>query len=451
MTMSKFLRTCAAVTVLANAVAGPATAQLLPGLPSTPLDRAIDDQVLRDVERRVEDQVQSTRDQTGELVERVQEAFDDIAGEVTDIAKLPGIVSAPEGRPVDLDTVDGWLVIRDEWVLIADVAQLPAIAALGLDVLEEDPLANGTERLLIVSFRGDEARLRDVQQRLGALGIETLDRNHVYLSSAPLPASAIAMSAKGASSVSGQSLPVGLIDTDIDETHPAFKGFSLMETDFVAQGALRPQAHGTAVASLLAQNLPASTAKDVPSLRAASVFFLASDGTTGATSASLVRAIDWMLAQDVRVINFSLSGPPNAALEKMIARSRKAGVVIVAAVGNDGPAARPLYPAAYDGVIGVTAVDADGKVYRWANRGDYVDVAARGVSVEVAKAGGGSTLDSGTSLAAPRVTAWLARSLSRAGADADAMSLIQQSARPTSKAGRDTLTGYGILSADPSS
>ena len=57
------------------------------------------------------------------------------------------------------------------------------------------------------------------------------------------------------------------------------------------------------------------------------------------------------------MINVSLVGPRNALLERVVASLVSRGHLIVAAVGNDGPAAPPLYPAAYDGVVGVTAVD----------------------------------------------------------------------------------------------
>ena len=56
-----------------------------------------------------------------------------------------------------------------------------------------------------------------------------------------------------------------------------------------------------------------------------------------------------------KVVTISLVGPRNAVLERAIGAAQRKGVVVVAAVGNDGPAAPPAYPASYDGVVAVTA------------------------------------------------------------------------------------------------
>ena len=79
---------------------------------------------------------------------------------------------------------------------------------------------------------------------------------------------------------------------------------------------------------------------------------------TGGAVDAVAAAFGWLAREQVAVINVSLVGPRNALLERVVASLVKRGHVIVAAVGNEGPAAPPLYPAAYDGVVGVTAVDA---------------------------------------------------------------------------------------------
>jgi hypothetical protein len=104
------------------------------------------------------------------------------------------------------------------------------------------------------------------------------------------------------------------------------------------------------------------------------------------------------------VVNISLAGPPNAVVERMVARHIAGGGDIVAAVGNGGPFSGMIYPAAYPGVVGVTATDASGRVYALASTGPHVDVAARGVDVPVAALSGRMTV-SGTSYAAPVIAA----------------------------------------------
>ena len=80
----------------------------------------------------------------------------------------------------------------------------------------------------------------------------------------------------------------------------------------------------------------------------------------------------------------------------MVAGFLARGHLLVAAVGNDGPAARPLYPAAFEPVVAVTAVDKQKKIYRWANQGPQVDFAAWGVNAPVTI----SRIDSGIRSAA---------------------------------------------------
>ena len=90
----------------------------------------------------------------------------------------------------------------------------------------------------------------------------------------------------------------------------------------------------------------------------------------------------------IPVINLSLSGPANPLLEAMAAHVSAKGHILVAAVGNEGPHAAPQFPAAYENVVGVTAVDQQDRVYLYANQGDYVDFAASGVDTSVAKSSG---------------------------------------------------------------
>jgi Subtilase family len=87
---------------------------------------------------------------------------------------------------------------------------------------------------------------------------------------------------------------------------------------------------------------------------------------------------------------------------------RREGVVFIAAAGNQGPVAPPSYPAAYPDVIAVTAVNRKGENYRHANRGSYIDVSAPGVDVLAALPDGRTGYRTGTSFAAPFVTAIVA-------------------------------------------
>ena len=128
------------------------------------------------------------------------------------------------------------------------------------------------------------------------------------------------------------------------------------------------------------------------------------------------------------------------------------GMILVAAAGNGGKDAPPAYPAAHPDVIAVTAIDADGRIYKKANRGDYIDLAAPGVDVWAAKAGGGGSYRSGTSFAVPFVTAAIALEQS-AMPNATAKQLLAKlraGAQDLGAKGHDPVYGDGLLTAPKS-
>jgi hypothetical protein len=99
-------------------------------------------------------------------------------------------------------------------------------------------------------------------------------------------------------------------------------------------------------------------------------------GPAGGNALAIARAVDWLIGRQVRVITISLVGPANPVLARAMTAALQRGAVIVAAVGNDGPAAPPAYPASYPGVLAVTAVDARNRALIEAGRALHLDYAA---------------------------------------------------------------------------
>jgi len=235
---------------------------------------------------------------------------------------------------------------------------------------------------------------------------------------------------------------IGLIDTGVATNLPLFNHVTLVQRAFNASGA-QPKLHGTAVAHLMAGT------KRNPQ-RATKIFVADIFGgprETSGSSFALIKALDWLAAQGVPVINISLSGPRNPAVAKAIARITRKGHTIVAAAGNDGPAAPPVFPGAYEGVVGVTAVDGENRVYRYANRGTYVDFSARGVAVTAIDAKGAVRDATGTSFAAPVIAARLAGQLRSpdAAAAQQAIRALEAEARDLGPPGRDPIYGAGLI------
>src|SRR2546423_11491012 len=96
---------------------------------------------------------------------------------------------------------------------------------------------------------------------------------------------------------------------------------------------------------------------------------------------------------------FRSVGPPNRTLAGIVQNVLARGHLVVAAVGNDGPAAPPLYPAAWPGVVGVTAVDPRHQVLVEAQGGVQVKFAAPGAGMAAARLHQGHALVRGTSFA----------------------------------------------------
>ena len=200
----------------------------------------------------------------------------------------------------------------------------------------------------------------------------------------------------------GRGGAIGMIDGGV-ASHPSLAGASIEQKGFAG----RPQAtgHGTAVASLLAGNQGSFRgAATGARLYVADVY----GGSRAAGSASaIVKALGWLAGKRPQVINISLVGPPNKLVARAIQIVQSRGIRVVAAVGNDGPAAPPQYPASYPGVIAVTGVDARGRALPEAGKASHLDFAAPGADMAAALPGKGYAKVRGTSFAAPLAAARL--------------------------------------------
>jgi subtilisin family serine protease len=206
-----------------------------------------------------------------------------------------------------------------------------------------------------------------------------------------------------------------------------------------------PSPHGTAVASLLVgRDAAFSGAAPDAALYAADIYC---GQAAGGAVEVLAQALAWLAREQVAVINVSLVGPPNRLLERALHVIAAKGHLVVAAVGNDGPAAPPLFPAAYPGVVGVTGVSPSRRVLPEAGQGSHVVLAAPGADLAVARPGGGYLVARGTSFAAPLVAGLLAEALTSPDPQAAPLALarLAASAHDLGAAGRDPVYGLGLV------
>jgi hypothetical protein len=204
---------------------------------------------------------------------------------------------------------------------------------------------------------------------------------------------------------------IGVIDTDVDFRHPTFSGQKVTHKAFLPEGRSSSRNwHGTGVLAVLAGRPDSGTPGLInqASFYVANVFFAGDDGQPVTDTMSLLRALDWMKTSGVTLVNMSLTGMDDALIRKRIASLASQGLVFTAAAGNEGPVAGPSYPAAYPQVIAVTAVSKQLRIFPFANRGAYIDLAAPGVDVWTAVPDAREGYRSGTSFAVPFATALLA-------------------------------------------
>ena len=169
-----------------------------------------------------------------------------------------------------------------------------------------------------------------------------------------------------------------------------------------------PNWHGTSVLSLLAGAPKSSTPGLIPTANflIADAFFRNARGSAQTDTVRILEALQRLDDKGAQIINMSLVGPRDELVRRRIVdMSTRKGVLFIAAAGNDGERAPPGYPAAYEEVIAVTAVDSMRQSYADANRGSYISVAAPGVKIWTALPDNKEGMVTGTSFAAPFVTA----------------------------------------------
>ncbi|MEQ1618954.1 MAG: S8 family serine peptidase [Terricaulis sp.] len=247
------------------------------------------------------------------------------------------------------------------------------------------------------------------------------------VSATPAPRRARAFSAIGT---------MGVIDTGVDAAALG-EGVVVEQRSFAAASPTARE-HGSAVAALAASR--------GMRMHIADVFARSATGEQIASAESIAAALDWMMANNVAVINVSIEGPNNPVLQALVRRAYERGFVVVAAAGNGGPAARPAFPAAFEGSLAVTAIDGRDRPYIRANRGGYIDFAAHGVDISIST-GNENLVVSGTSFSAPLVAAQIATRLStpspeRAHAVVEELRLA---AVDLGVPGRDPIFGWGAI------
>lgn len=260
----------------------------------------------------------------------------------------------------------------------------------------------------------------------------------------------------------GTGCKVGVIDSGIDDKHPDLAGKVLFRRDYVNDGKPPGQfnVHGTHVAGTICAN---GSIKGVAPL--ASVIDYRVLNTTGSGSYEhIIKAINDSVTDGCNIINMSLGGAYNyAPMETAIKNAVAKNVLVVVAAGNEGPG-KISYPAYYQDVVGVGAVNFDrvtGNVNLpqtpwFSNSNNQVDVCADGYRVFSTLPNGTYGYLSGTSMASPCVAGFAAllweeynKKLSKTPSEDELYSILKNTTVDVLTVGNDFVAGAGFVTAYP--
>ncbi|MGB3635745.1 MAG: S8 family serine peptidase, partial [Rubrobacteraceae bacterium] len=247
----------------------------------------------------------------------------------------------------------------------------------------------------------------------------------------------------------GSGVRVAIVDDGIDSRHPDLADKIVLQKDFVNDDAVADDSsfgHGTHVAGIAAASTGngKGVAGGCPDCE---LFVAKATQDLSGTVSDVAEAIVWSADNDAAVINLSLSGFGASSVEKKaVDYATRKGAVVVGAAGNFGTN-EPLYPAAYSNAVSVVATDRSDKVAGFSNYGRSVDIAAPGVGVVSTLPGNKYGSLSGTSMAAPYVSALAGLLAGKDLSRSQVRRRIENGALDLGKKGKDARYGYGRINA----
>lgn len=246
-----------------------------------------------------------------------------------------------------------------------------------------------------------------------------------------------------------RSVTVAVVDTGIDKKHSIFSGRKITGYNFLATKR-RPSSnysdtngHGTHVAGIIADCTPQNV--NIMALRV----FDASGETTSIST--IDNALKYAYEHGAKVINLSLGNEDHfGTWDNTLRKIYNAGIPVIAAAGNYTESNEGLevnYPASLSTTIAVSAIDEDGTIADYSCRGSAVDFAAPGTNVICPSVGDGLASDSGTSMAAPHITAAVAMIYLKhpTYSISSIKQVLKNYAVDRGAAGKDSKYGYGVV------
>ena len=249
------------------------------------------------------------------------------------------------------------------------------------------------------------------------------------------------------STTGSASVVVAVVDSGVQATHPDLAGRVLAGYDFVNNDAdpSDDNGHGTAVAGVAAAkgNDGIGVAGAAWNVSILPVKVMAANGT-GSHSA-IANGINYSADRGAHIINLSIGGTSSSrTLQSSVNYASNKGCILIAAAGNNGDSTT-VYPAAYSGVLAVSALTQADTLASFSSFGSFVDISAPGVGITTSWVNGGYVTISGTSFSSPLVAgiAALALSVNPSLSNTAMASLLTSNADDLGAPGADIYCGAG--------
>lgn len=245
----------------------------------------------------------------------------------------------------------------------------------------------------------------------------------------------------------GDELLVGVLDTGVDAAHPDLAGKVFEPEDSLDVDVTDEIGHGTGVAGIIAANTNNNKGIAGIAWNTKIVPVRVTDSNGQAKVSSVISALERAHNNGVKIIQISLStGQFSQSLKDAVKEAIDRNILIISTGGNTG--VRELrYPSAFEGVVGVGAVNDSEQLEVYSTTGDHISIVAPGSFIHTTSLSSGYAAVSGTSFAAPQVagTAALVWSLVPDLTNYEVREILTESAKDLGEEGKDHVYGYGLL------
>lgn len=247
------------------------------------------------------------------------------------------------------------------------------------------------------------------------------------------------------------SVVVAVIDTGVYATHPDLASNLAPGWNFVKSNSDTSDllGHGTAVAGVIAAAGNNGIGVAGVSWHSRMMPLVVVDENDRAAYSNIAEAIQYAADRGVRVINISIGGAvPSSTLQSAVDYAWSKGALIFASAMNNG-SSDPYYPAACNHVMAVSATDGNDHLASFSNYGNWIAIAAPGVSILTTVNGGGYAYWFGTSFSSPIMAGVAALSLAvnPALTNAELVTILEKSADDIGPPGYGASFGWGRVNA----